>query len=66
LVEREIHQYRWLFNLLFVIALISVVVVSVFLFFVIPQMPQLSFYFGIGFSVILVIVRSVLWIWVGW
>jgi len=66
LVKREIHQFRWLFNLLFMIALVSVVVVSVFLFFVIPQMPQLSFYFGIGFSVILIIVRSVLWIWAGW
>jgi len=64
--EKDIDQYRWLLNWGFIISLIAVISVSVALFFVIPEIPQLSFMFGIGFSFLLVVIRVVLFIWKGW
>jgi hypothetical protein len=63
LSDRDISQYSWLANTLFIIVLIAIVIISIFLFFVIPQMPQLSLILGVGGTVMLIIVRIVVWIW---
>jgi hypothetical protein len=64
--ERDIHQYRWLFNWVFIIALFIIIVISAFMFFIIPEMPWVSFSFGIGGTIMLVIFRISIWLWKSW
>jgi len=66
LSDKDIHQYRWLFNWIYIILLGVAFIGSIFLFFVIPQVPSLSLIFGLGFISMLTLIRIVLWIWVGW
>lgn len=63
LSDRDINSFGWLANWIFLILLIACVVISIFLFFVIPQMPQLSLILGVGGTVMLIILRIVVWIW---
>ena len=63
--NKDIHQYRWLFNLLFVISLGLIIVISAFLFFVIPDKPTLSMTFGLGGTIMVVILRIVVWLYWG-
>ncbi len=62
----EINQYNWLLNWLFIIFLVMIISISVFLFFVIPEKPQLSIIFGLGLSSLLISFRVILWFWRGW
>ncbi len=64
--EKDTNQYRWLLNILFVISLVLIIATSVFLFFVIPSVPQLSIIFGLGFTTMLILFRVFLFIWRGW
>jgi hypothetical protein len=64
--EKDVYQYRWLFNWLFIIFVIGAIVVSIFLFFVIPEKPSLSVIFGIGFISMITLFRVILFIWKGW
>ena len=66
LTDKDIHQYRWLLNWLFLISILLAIVGSVFLFFVIPEMPTLSIIFGIGFISMITLLRIVLWFWLRW
>lgn len=65
LSEKDITPYRWLFNWIFIILIGGAVVVSIFLFFVIPDKPSLSVIFGLGFIGMLTLARVVLYIWKG-
>jgi len=66
LSDKDIHQYRWLFNWIFLIAVGTCIIVSVGLFFVVPQMPLLSLIFGVGFITMLTLARIILWFFFGW
>ena len=64
--EKDTNQYRWLFNLIFVITLVLIIATSVFLFFVIPEHANISILFGLGFTTMLILFRVFLFIWRGW
>ena len=66
LEEKDLNQYRWLFNWIFIILLVLIIATSIFLFFVIPQHPQISIIFGAGFMFMLVLFRIVFFVWKGW
>jgi len=63
--NKDIRQFTWLFNTLFVVLLIAIVIISIFMFFVIIEKPYVSIIFGLGFSVMLVIARIVIWFYWG-
>lgn len=65
LTSKDLHPYRWLINWILIASLICVVAVSIGLFFMIPEVPMLSIIFGIGFSVLFLIIRVVLFLWRG-
>lgn len=65
LSDRDIRPYFWLFNVLFLILVGACVVIAVFLFFVIPEMPTLSLIMGVGGTVMLIILRIVAWWYIG-
>jgi len=65
LETKDLHPYRWLFNWLLIIGVIGAVAGAIALFFVVPELPMLSFAFGIGFSVLFVILRIVIFVWRG-
>ena len=64
--EKDTNQYRWLFNIIFVIALVLIIGTSVFLFFVIPEHANISILFGLGFTTMLILFRIFMFIWRGW
>jgi hypothetical protein len=66
LSKKDLRPYGWLMNIVLVIGLVVVFMVSVGLFFLIPEMPLTSFLFGIGFSTLLILTRIVLFFWLGW
>lgn len=66
LSSKDIHQYRWLLNWLFIISIGLAFIISIFLFFVVPQIPSLSIIFGLGFVGMATLIRIVLWFWLGW
>ena len=61
ITEQDYDQYNWLGNMILIWGLVLIIVVSTFLFFVVPSMPQLSFIFGIGGTVMLIILRITIW-----
>ena len=61
----DIHPYRSLANWVFIIFVIGVVVVSIFLFFMLPQYPSFPILFGIGFIIMAIFLRVILFIWGG-
>lgn len=63
--EKDLHPFRWLFNWLYIILVVGVLIVSIFLFFLIPETPSFSVLFGVGFISMLTLARIVLWIWKG-
>jgi len=65
LTEKDLSPYSWLFNWVFIILLVGALVVSIFLFFVIPEKPSLSIIFGLGFISMLCLIRAGLWLWKG-
>lgn len=65
LSDKDINPYFWLFNWLFIILICACVVIAVFLFFVIPQVPMLSLIMGVGGTVMLIILRIVAWWYIG-
>ena len=60
--QKELQPFTWLFNWIFLILIIAVIVIAGFLLFMIPPfaMP-----FGIGGVVLLCILRIVLWVAIG-
>lgn len=65
LTDKDLHPYRWLLNWGVVIVIVCIVLGSVAMFFMIPEYPLVSFMFGVGFSILLLIVRLVIFIWKG-
>lgn len=63
LQQQDLHPYRYLTNWGLLIGLILAVVGAVVLFFVFPEHPLISVGFGIGFIIILVLFRLILWLW---
>jgi len=63
--EKDINQYFWLFNYTYIILIGMAFVISIFLFFVIPNRPSLSIIFGVGFISMLTLLRIVLWLYWG-
>lgn len=65
LSSKDLHPYRWLFNWILIIGMVVVVFVSIALFFMIPEIPTLSIIFGVGFTVILIAFRIVMFVIIG-
>jgi hypothetical protein len=65
LTDKDLNPFRWLANWIYIILIGIAFIGSVFLFFVIPDRPSLSFMFGIGFISMLTLGRLVIWIWKG-
>jgi len=66
LTAKDLNPYRWLFNWIFIILVGGAIVVSMFLFFVIPDKPSLSVIFGSGFIFMITLLRVIIFIWKGW
>jgi len=66
LTEKDLHPFRWLFNWGYLILVGAVAIISIFLFFVMPDRPSFAIIFGIGFISMLTLIRVVLWFFVGW
>ena len=66
LSRKDLNPYGWLLNVILVIGIVVVFMVSVGLFFLVPEYPLTSFLFGIGFSTLLILTRIVLFFWLGW
>lgn len=64
--DKDLHPYRWLFNWGCVILIGVIIIVSVFLFFVIPDKPSLSVIFGVGGTFMLTLLRVIIWVIWGW
>jgi hypothetical protein len=64
--EKDIHQFRWVLNWIFIFSLVIIIVTSIIMFFVIPEYSQLSIIFGLGFTLMLIAVRVIFFIWQGW
>jgi len=65
LSSKEISPYRWLYNWGFIILLILIIGVSFTLFFLVPEVPVLAIGFGIAGTIMLIILRIILWLWIG-
>jgi len=63
LTEKDLNPFKWLFNWIFVILVGSAFIISIFLFFVIPDKPLLSIIFGVGFISMLTLLRIIVYIW---
>ena len=66
LSSKDIHQYTWLANWIYIILLILCVVGSVFLFFMFPDKPSISMALGLGFTIMLTIIRVGVYLFKGW
>jgi len=63
---KDIHPYRYLINLVFIILVFAVIAVSFFLFFVIPQHPAFALIFSVIFIGGFTILRVIIWFYIGW
>jgi hypothetical protein len=66
LSSKDIHQYTWLANWIYIIMLILCVVGAVFLFFMFPDKPSISMGLGLGFTIMLTIIRVGVYLFKGW
>lgn len=60
---REIHPYSWIANWLLVIGILFCVIGATFLFFKVPDKPSSALTLGLGGTIMLLILRLVIWIW---
>lgn len=65
LSEKDINPYKWLFNWIYIIVVGGVFIISIFLFFMIPNYPSLSLIFGLGSIVSLTLIRLIAWFYIG-
>jgi hypothetical protein len=63
--KKDINPIGWLADYILLIGIIFAIAISIFLFFIIPSMPLLSIIFGIGFTMLLIILRVVIWLFIG-
>jgi hypothetical protein len=63
--DKDIKPYFWLFNWIYIIFIGIAFVVSIFMFFVIPDKPSLSLVFGLGFITMLTLARIIIWFYWG-
>jgi|GEM_PF-4046444 len=60
--KSDTAQYTYLFNYIFVGILGLIILISIILFFIFPEVPILGLGFGLGLSIMLVIFRIVIWL----
>lgn len=65
LSEKDIRPYFWLFNWVLIIVVICSIIISVFLFFVMPDKPQIALGFGIILVIGSIIARILVWFYIG-
>lgn len=65
LTEKDLKPFTWLFNWIFIIGIGCAIIISIFLFFVIPEKPSLSIIFGVGFITMLILLRIGAWFFWG-
>ena len=61
--SKDLHPYSWLLNTILVIAVIVCVIASIFLFFMLPQYPLISLMVGVGFTILFIVIRIVIFVW---
>lgn len=64
--EKDLHPYRWLLNYVFIILIVGTIIVSIFMFFVIPESPMLSVVLAIGGTITLTLLRIIIWVMWGY
>jgi hypothetical protein len=65
LSNKDVSPFKWLFNWIAVILILGSVIVTIFLFFAIPDMPFISLVFFIIVVGGTVIARTVIWFFIG-
>jgi hypothetical protein len=65
LESKDLHPYRFLANWIVIILIIGIGIISMFMFFLIPDKPTIALIFGTLFSFILIVLRLIVWIWTG-
>lgn len=63
LSDKDLFPYKWLLNLTFFILIFSTIIISIILFFALPQYPMFSIMLGIGGTITLSILRGLIWLW---
>jgi hypothetical protein len=63
--KKDIHQYTYLFNWIYIGLLVLTVLVGMILVFVMPQTPSLSIIFSLVFASSLTLIRIVIWLYWG-
>jgi hypothetical protein len=66
LTDKDLHPYRWLVNILTILAVILVVIGCLALVFVMPQYPIVSVTIMIISLIAIAVVRVVIWLYLGW
>jgi hypothetical protein len=60
--DKDIHQYRWLFNWIVILSLVLVMVIS---FVLLMYAPQIAMPVGIGFTFMILALRILVWFLLG-
>lgn len=65
LSSKDLHPYRWLFNILLIILLILALLMSLGLLFTFPSVPVLALAFGFISVVTIITLRIIVYFWLG-
>jgi hypothetical protein len=65
LSPKDLNPYFWIFNWILIILIIAIIIISIFLFFVLNERPQFALIFFVMGVVGLIILRIVVWIYIG-
>ena len=61
----DIRPYFSLFNWILIIVLVMSIIIAIFMFFVIPEHPQIALTFGLIMVVGSILLRLILWFYIG-
>lgn len=62
ITDKDLHPYRWLANWLLIIGIIFSIALGIGLFIAFPMYPFISLIGGIGFTIVLIILRVLTWL----
>lgn len=62
---KDLHPYFWLFNWIMIILIGLSIICGITIFFKLPQYPLLGLVLGIGFPIMIVALRIIVWFFVG-
>lgn len=65
LTEKDLHPYSWLLNWGFIIFLISCAIITMIMFFIIPDRPWVAMSFGFGTIGLSIMIRVGIWFFTG-